>query len=267
MQRSSGPRKTVNLSQSFPRHLNICAIAAVVAVASVLGVTKRSEAKIVYTPVNVQLSKYSLDVNNDGITDFTLQLQGSAKHDEGCESWDISDYLGDVAAKGNGVVQDGDGLAADLGRGAEIGASQKFTSPQEMASVWQEYIFYMGRPCHLYKGEEGNWLNVTNGYLGLKLQIKGKTHYGWARLSVQSSDGFDDVHMEATLTGYAYETVADKSIKAGQTKGADEEDFGPNASLTSRTPDPPQSASLGALAVGSPGQSIWRREESVGAAQ
>jgi hypothetical protein len=154
-----------------------------------------------------------------------------------------------------------DGLAAALGRGGEIGASQKFTSPQEMAYVWQKYIFYMGRPCHLYKGEDGNWLNVTNGYLGLKFQIKGRTHYGWARLSVQSSDGFDDVHMEAMLTGYAYETIPGKSIKAGQTKGADGEDFSASASLTSPVPDTPQSASLGALALGAPGLSIWRREE------
>jgi len=85
-----------------------------VAVLSGLALTEQSEAKIVYTPVTVQLSKYSLDVNNDGITDFTLQLQGSFKHDEGCHSWNISAYLSDVATKGNGVVSDGDGLAADL---------------------------------------------------------------------------------------------------------------------------------------------------------
>ena len=260
MQRSSGPRKTVNRSDSIYRQLSGYAIAAVVAVLSALALTEQSEAKIVYTPVTVQLSKYSLDVNNDGITDFTLQLQGSFKHDEGCHSWNISAYLSDVATKGNGVVSDGDGLAADLGRGEEIGPSQKFTSQQEMAYVWQEYIFYMGRPCHLYKGEEGNWLNVTNGYLGLAFKIKGKTHYGWARLSVQSSDGFDDVHMEATLTGYAYETLPGMSIKAGQTKGSDGVDFSASSSGTSPVADASQPASLGALAMGTRGLSIWRKE-------
>jgi len=101
MQRSSGPRKTVNRSDSIYRQLSGYAIAAVVAVLSALALTEQSEAKIVYTPVTVQLSKYSLDVNNDGITDFTLQLQGSFKHDEGCHSWNISAYLSDVATKGN----------------------------------------------------------------------------------------------------------------------------------------------------------------------
>jgi hypothetical protein len=30
----------------------------------------------------------------------------------------------------------------------------------------------------------GSWKDVTNRYLGLKLVIKGKIHYGWAQLSV-----------------------------------------------------------------------------------
>jgi len=31
----------------------------------------------------------------------------------------------------------------------------------------------------------GNWANVHNRYLGVEFKIKGKIHYGWARLSVQ----------------------------------------------------------------------------------
>jgi len=56
-----------------------------------------------------------------------------------------------------------------------------------------------------------------------------------------------------------------KSIVAGQTKGTDdwdEEDSGPDASLTSPIPDRPQPASLGALAMGAPGLSIWRRKDT-----
>jgi hypothetical protein len=55
------------------------------------------------------------------------------------------------------------------------------------------------------------------------------------------------------------------SIIAGQTKGLEQrnkEDFDASASLT--IPSTPQPASLGALAMGAPGLSIWRRE-SVGA--
>ena len=176
MQRSSGPRKTVNLSQSVHQQLNMCAIAAVVAVLSTLATPTSSQAKIVYTPVNVQVGTYNLDLNNDGITDFTLELQESFKRVQGCESYDVSYSLNDLPAqRGNGVVPDGDAFAAELSRGAVIGSNPKFTSAQLMAYVFQEWIFHMGRPCYLYKGENGPWLNVS-GYLGLAFQIKGKTH-------------------------------------------------------------------------------------------
>jgi hypothetical protein len=140
----------------------------------------------------------------------------------------------------------------------EIGPNQKFTSPQLMADVWLDRQFdFWTHQCEPYKGEGGLWLNVSNGYLGLKFQIKGKTHYGWARLSVHSSEGYGyqiPVSMEATLTGYAYETVAGKSIKAGQTKGAaydweEDEDFGDGASLSAPVlvPLPPSWPGLLAL--------------------
>ena len=107
-----------------------------------------------------------------------------------------------------------------------------------------------------------SWCNVTNRYLGLRFIFNGKTRYGWARLSVQASAS----GITATLTGYAYETIAGKSIKAGQTKEAadesGEEDFGPSASLTSPIPNMPHPASLGMLALGAQGVPMWRRKES-----
>lgn len=61
----------------------------------------------------------------------------------------------------------------------------------------------------------GAWQNVTNHYLGIKFQSSGRTHYGWARLSVTMGK-FGPV---VTLTGYAYETLAGQGITAGQTSG------------------------------------------------
>jgi hypothetical protein len=57
--------------------------------------------------------------------------------------------------------------------------------------------------------------------LGLKFVVHGKVHYGWARLSITLGHHrqYDDV--SGTLTGYAYETVPNKPIIAGQTKGPD----------------------------------------------
>jgi hypothetical protein len=57
--------------------------------------------------------------------------------------------------------------------------------------------------------------------LGLKFVIHGKVHYGWARFSVTLGHHrqYDDV--SGTLTGYAYETIPNKPIIAGQITGPD----------------------------------------------
>jgi hypothetical protein len=104
------------------------------------------------------------------------------------------------------------------------------------------------------------WKDVSNRYLGLKFMIKGKTHYGWARLTVTRSN----ITVTATLTGYAYETIANKPIITGKTKGPEESSIEPPNPVASHAPT---SAMLGVLAMGSPGLFIWRREKSVGPTQ
>jgi hypothetical protein len=86
-------------------------------------------------------------------------------------------------------------------------------------------------------------------------------HYGWARLSA-SLEPRRQIPGACTLTGYAYETIPGKPIITGKTKGKDDEtddrigQANP-AALGRPTPKP---ATLGALALGAPGLSIWRRE-------
>ena len=71
----------------------------------------------------------------------------------------------------------------------------------------------------------GPWVGKGNGvgnrYLGLKFVIHGKVHYGWARLSVTLGHHWQYGDVSATLTGYAYETIPNKAIITGKTKGED----------------------------------------------
>jgi hypothetical protein len=63
----------------------------------------------------------------------------------------------------------------------------------------------------------------------LRFRIDGKTHFGWARFTIKAQAR----GVVATLTGYAYETVPNKPIIAGKTKGSDDNRIveEPNASL------------------------------------
>ena len=100
--------------------------------------------------------------------------------------------------------------AVALKSGMEIGPGGGFTSNKEL----------MVRQSNATSGYGafGSWLNVKDRYLGMKFVIKGKIHYGWARLNVSVQL---PLTINATLTGYAYETTPNKSIIAGKTKGPD----------------------------------------------
>jgi len=92
--------------------------------------------------------------------------------------------------------------------------------------------------------------------VGLKFLVKGKVHFGWARIKrIAGSSGFP-----ASITGYAYETIPNKPIVTGKTKGSDEIDIARGSAVL--VGPVRKSASLGLLALGAPALSVWRREES-----
>jgi hypothetical protein len=86
---------------------------------------------------------------------------------------------------------------------------------------------------------------------GIKFLINGEVHYGWARLSITKS--------YYLLTGYAYETVANKAIPAGEEGGADGHAAAQPAELMKEPASP--MATLGMMARGAGGLELWRREE------
>ena len=88
----------------------------------------------------------------------------------------------------------------------------------------------------------------SNKFLGVKFQISGQTHYGWVNVNM---------HTRA-ITGYAYETNANQPILAGEKSGP----VKVGATEPAQVLAPPiQPATLGALARGADGLSLWRREE------
>jgi hypothetical protein len=98
----------------------------------------------------------------------------------------------------------------------------------------------------------GKWTKANDRYLGLKFEIKGKFHYGWARLNVRAGEA----NITATLTGYAYETVANRSIQAGETKG---DDMPAEPGVTAPGGAALSHTSLGALALGASDAPVGRQ--------
>jgi hypothetical protein len=259
MRKSPGRSRTASrLSASLDQRLNFYALAASAAGVGLLALAQPSEAKIIYTKTHQVISPngiYPLDLNHDGTIDFLIQER--FQPNTGCGGYS---GLWAKEAFGNAVEGNG-GWASALSKGAPIGPQQGFISSK--GSFGEVMVHFWSSPCG--GGSQGQWANLKNRYLGLKFRIDGKVHYGWARLSVEVGSG----KIVTTLTGYAYETIPNKAICAGQTHGATESDTAtpdvrmPAASGLAAnvepTPRPAQSASLGALALGAGHASSWRR--------
>jgi hypothetical protein len=256
MKRRPGPRKTANLSDSIHHQLNMYALAAGAAGVGLLALPQQSEAKIVYTPIHKVIGldgHYDLDLNHDGIVDFTI-VESSTRSPRY--------YTNELWAKPMGI----NGVEGYLRNEAvAVTRGKRITGTFYQR---QALMFRVRQGSQQGQTSYGPWRDVTNRYLGLRFIIKGKVHYGWARLTVKTHS--HDLNIHAVLTGYAYETTPGKSIKAGQTKEAlddsTNENFVPDASLTSPVPDK-QPASLGMLSLGADGVPLWRRKESLGDTQ
>jgi hypothetical protein len=221
-----------------------------------LALAQPAQAKIVYTntwhTINSGDQPYPISLNNDGQPDLYIDntVTGFATTD----SWFSSGWVSAFPLGHTGVAGPSP-FAYALSRGARIGPARPF-SAKVMANISINNQFF------------GQWIGAKDKFLGVKFYISGKVHYGWARFSVKGIGGIRlGKYFTVTLEGYAYETVPNKPIIAGKTKGPDEasaDDQPDSAALTAPTPEP---GSLGLLAMGWPGLSVWRRKESVGATQ
>jgi hypothetical protein len=95
------------------------------------------------------------------------------------------------------VLADGGGLPLALEDGNPIEAS---SSSWVMAG---EYIV-------LNRAGTGNWVGVTDRYLGLRFQVDGSWHYGWARLDI------DATPTQFVVKDYAYQSAAGVGLAAGE---------------------------------------------------
>jgi hypothetical protein len=162
--------------------------------------------QIVFTDVDPDFSggngtSYELDMDNDMVSDFGI-----------------------IGSNAPAV-----GVYGVLPSNSWVGSIQTYRYPFALNSgavissaqtIWYGGVSNVGTLNYVscYGGVGGsNWCGVNDKFLGLRFQIDGETHYGWAKLDVSlSGDSF-------TIKEYAYNEVAGESIVAGQTLST--EDF------------------------------------------
>jgi len=231
--RTARSRPALLLNRKLDKNLLAYAAAASAAGVGALALATPAEARILYTPAHIVInSDYGLDLNHDGVTDFYFQQLS-----QGTRSGAYA-YLHCVGAitGSDEVWGSHDENDSALREGVRIGPRGPFDAfNQLMAEVF----------TGSHSGFDAPWANggkgVKNRYLGLRFVVKGKIHYGWARLNVKVTQ---PPSITATLTGYAYETIPNKPIIAGRTHGASEPVAGQGVPTV-------RGGTLGILAAGS----------------
>ena len=205
------------------KRLATYAAAASAAGVSALALAQPAEAKVVYTPANTPIkfaSNMKLDLNHDGIPDFGFGSGGLGHF--------INEWVGPL--RFNKVF--GGYSASALSSGVTVGANGKAVGHIAL----MEQLFTNSFGTNYF----GPWVGAHNKYLGLAFQIHGEVHFGWARINFPA---FGD----ATLTGYAFETIPGKAIVTGDTGQTTE------AAMDAGT--------LGGLALGARERNVWRRQD------
>jgi hypothetical protein len=237
-------RRATRVGPELERSLSAYAGAALAAGVSLLAITVSAEGKIVYTPADVTIpvngGPVPLDLNHDGIADFVLSNVFLSATSYPPSS--IADLNVAPASSHSRNQFWGRRIATKLGRRTFASALRPHFTVRASKSYFHKAtkgimaglsVFFEpfmkpqgSTSCSGYPGggssTNGQWMYVNARYLGLKFEIKGEIHYGWARLAVtRNAIKIGENSIGATLTGYAYETVSNKPIVTGKTKGMD----------------------------------------------
>jgi hypothetical protein len=218
--------------------------------AAIMALSQLSGAEVVYTPAHQLIAPntvVNIDLNHDGVVDFAIKNIFTSTRSSFHK---LDQLIAETVGSQNqirGAVYFAD--ASALLPGSPISSGGHFFAGEgTMAAVL--HSLDMQYSC------SGPWAFVNSRYLGLKLIIKGEPHFGWARLNVQCSIGED--HIYGVLTGYAYETVPERPMLAGEEQDSAEDNGAAVQDATRSEVVPPEPLSLGRLAQGVSGLAAWR---------
>jgi hypothetical protein len=226
-----------NLTPQLTQRLLAYAVVA----GAVTACSSHADAEVIFTPVDSKVNgNFEIDLNHDGINDFHV----SSYYFSGFGHLSIK-----PAFSRNLIVSTPElcGFTAPSAAALPVGALIEPGLP-----------FQSVARCMAYDGGgtyfNGPWLYVKGRYLGFAFVIDGKEHFGWARLNMNYW-GYDQV---AEVLGFAYETIPNKPILAGDTGDAAD-------AFAEPVPEPATEsapATLGALAAGAPALASWKKEQA-----
>ncbi len=155
-----------------------------------------AQAQVIYTDVvpdalfSYPVYSYSIDINNDGEVDFKFIYISIQEYDTWTTTCKIETF-------GDNQVAINNGSAAVIQLGEEVNNNHEW-------SVQNEVIMYVHNTVY---GHSGNWYNVDQGFVGLKINTSKGSYYSWVRIHFKG--------WNHKVIDYAYNTTAGEFILAG----------------------------------------------------
>lgn len=253
MQRAPKSRQSVALSESLLRKVEMYGLAAAAGV-GVAALSSTAQAEVVFTAAHQEIGSRGviIDFNHDGIADVEIAARNF-----------FADGRAVVVYSHQGNRAFGSSLFVSmLPLGYTVGPSSakfKLGIASSVLPTPKKFLYY----CEANSGGatcEGPWYKTggtPGSYVGFRFLIDGQVHYGWARIKVVVKGRSNHFTFATYLTGYAYETIANKPIVTGKTSGAVESGATESGTPASLRPAP---AGLGMLSAGASALPIWREE-------
>ena len=177
------------------------------AATAVVATSVAANAQIVYNQVNktiapaggIPAAADSIDLNTDGTFDIIMGVLNYPSYSFGVVFGGPLNYQGHAMA---GSAPSGYNYPFKLNSGNPI-KTQQFLPAESIGT----FAFMTGGSFPYNEKWNGG---VTDGYLGLKLQIGGNTHYGWVRMDVGATAN------QVVIKDMAYHSTADAALNAGE---------------------------------------------------
>ncbi|MGL2964235.1 T9SS type A sorting domain-containing protein [Flavobacterium sp. RSB2_4_14] len=161
---------------------------------------------IIQTPIGS--SAHALDINNDGITDVTLTANVTSSSRA---VW-LSTPAGSESLMCCPIL-----LAKAINSNVSIGPDASGTGgswTNNIKAILRQVPITNTRPWGANPIPFGEWSNTTDRYFAIRFLIDGNRYYGWVRTSVGLAGN------SFTIRDYAYNSVPNQSILAGDTGGS-----------------------------------------------
>ena len=185
-----------------------------------------ANAQIVYTDVNPDIllncsgnnvcsEEYSLDLNDDGISDFILATNKLSNSCGRCTANGIlvigPVYAAEISATAQSWIAD---TVGGYALNTLIDSSLGWTNDSHiLAKASRDCVPCVRGNYFVDVPPRGPWSNIFGKYLAIKTQVGTDFYYGWIILGV----GINISFVTITIMEYAYNSLPNQPILAGQT--------------------------------------------------